>query len=614
MKRFTSFLIALFAVVCSFSAAADDVNFKVDVPNPAAVKCTVNGVERELTQGLNDFSVPNYSPVAFESVAPHLLTKVTNKAGTPQNVYGGQWSLYVYPDSEGEVYTLVTINLDESRDSQCTITVDDPSRVNAALSGYNQPVMLKEGVNTVKFNSETESSLIVDNAVWDKPIYEIKLGDEIQYPNYYGSYEIPLTNNCEITITALVPDKDVTVTFTYSEQGEGAIKSVKVEGEEVADFDGKTLTMKAGQNLEVVPNTDFKIESMTMNGQETNWSGSYNWSTTVMNDTELAIDAHPYGTIHYTVKVDDPSNIVFYKGYSYRNDIINLVAGDNHLEISEGEPYVCWTAAEGCFIESALVDGEPLPYGNGTNMKEGTVVEFTTGKIVLDKTAVVWLSDTEVTTYYSLRCGDTNMNNIVSGYNVIPFWSGMVPFQLSFTLKEGVTMVNKVYLNDELLNPYYKTETYASYNDITPEDKSVLKVFIAESPVECNVTFNAPEGLEATVTYDRIKTLDKLADGLACFKGTEVAIEGPEDLTVKVGETELEKNDDNKFVFTVADPATTVTLADKSSGVESVVISTEADANAAVYNLMGVRVGTRADLNTLPAGIYVLNGQKVIVK
>ena len=74
MKRFTSFLFALLAVVCSFSAAADNVNFQVNVPDPAAVKCTVSGVERELTQGLNDFSIPQYTPVAFESVAPYMLT------------------------------------------------------------------------------------------------------------------------------------------------------------------------------------------------------------------------------------------------------------------------------------------------------------------------------------------------------------------------------------------------------------------------------------------------------------------------------------------------------------------------------------------------------------
>ena len=371
--------------------------------------------------------------------------------------------------------------------------------------------------------------------------------------------------------------------------------------------------MKAGQTLELVPNNDFKFESFKVNGVADSYNGQYSYSTTVMQDTEFEIDAHPYGTIHYTVDVDDPDNIIFYRGYSYRNDIITLTAGVNQLEISEGDPYVCWAAANGCFIESALVNGEPLPYGNGCDMKEGTVVKFTTGKIVFDKTAVLWLDNTDVTTYYSLRCGDENVT-AVSGYNVIPYWAQMTPFQLSFTVKEGVTLVNKVYLDGTLLTPYYATATYASYNEINVEDKSVIKAFIATEPVNCNVTFNAPEGLEATVTYDRVKTLDKLADGLACFKGTEVAIEGTDDLTVKVGETELEKNNDGKFVFTVADPATTVTLADKSSGVENVVMTTEADANAAVYTLMGVRVGTRADLNTLPAGIYVLNGQKVIVK
>lgn len=371
--------------------------------------------------------------------------------------------------------------------------------------------------------------------------------------------------------------------------------------------------MKAGQTLELVPNTDFKFESFKVNGVlEEYYNGTYNYSATVMQDTEFEINAHPYGTIHYTVDVDDPDNIIFYRSYSYKNDIITLTAGVNQLEISEGDPYVCWVAADGCFIESALVNGEPLPYGNGCDMKEGTVVKFTTGKIVYDKTAVLWLDNTDVTTYYSLRCGDENVT-AVSGYNVIPYWTQMTPFQLSFTVRDDVTLVNKVYLDGTLLTPYSKTTTYASYQ-IDIEDKNVIKAFIATEPVECNVTFNAPEGLEATVTYDRVKTLDKLADGLACFKGTEVAIEGADDLTVKVGETELEKNNDGKFVFTVADPATTVTLADKSSGVENVVIATEADANAAVYTLMGVRVGTRAQLSTLPAGIYVLNGQKVIVK
>lgn len=614
MKRFTSFLIALFAVVCSFSAAADDVNFKLVVDNPEGVNCSISGVTKELVQGDNSFSVPNYTQVVLESVAPYTIASVTDATGEPRDVDGGTCYLFLMTQNDGEVFTVTTINLDTQRDSECTVIVDDPTLVSASLSGFGQTVTLTEGANTVKFMEGKEENLIIASTNWRKPIFEVKLGDEVvKRNNTTKGFSVPLTNGCVVTITAVIPDKDITVTFDYTtEDAVGAIASVKVDGTAVPEFDGKTVSMKAGQSFEFASNPDYNIEEVKVNDDKISFWGTYS-NDCVLEDMKVSVTAHPYGTIKYTVDVDDPENVIFYRGFSYKNDVITLVAGENHLEISEGAPYVCWAPAEGCFIESALVNGAPLPYGSGCDMKEGTVVKITTGKIVLDKTAVVWFDNKDAVSYSTLRCGDENVET-ENGYNVIPYWTQMVPFSLSFTVNSGVTLVNKVYLDGVLLTPFYSSDSYASYNTINVEDKSVVKAFISTEPVKCNVTFDAPEGLEATVTYDRVKTLDKLADGLACFKGTEVAIEGPEDLTVKVGETELEKNDDNKFVFTVSNPATTVTLADKSSGVESVVISAEADANTAVYNLMGVRVGTRADLSTLPAGIYVLNGQKVIVK
>lgn len=92
MKRFTSFLFALLAVVCSFSAAADNVTFQIQVDRPTAVICTVNGTEQALTEGLNDISVPMGNSVVLESVAPYMISSVVNKAGTPENVNDGSWS------------------------------------------------------------------------------------------------------------------------------------------------------------------------------------------------------------------------------------------------------------------------------------------------------------------------------------------------------------------------------------------------------------------------------------------------------------------------------------------------------------------------------------------
>ena len=413
-----------------------------------------------------------------------------------------------------------------------------------------------------------------------------------------------------VTVTALVPDKDVFITFEYGEGAEGAIKTAKVEGEELTDFDGKKITMKAGQSLDLASDPAFCIDEVTANGEKVYWYSSYTESA-VMNDIHFVIKAHRYAMINYTVTIDNPENIIFYNGYG-ADTKVDLVEGENKLAISEANTYVKWEHAKGALILTSTCNGEPLQWAS-TQIKEGDKLVFTTEKINYDKTAVVWVDNRNYNGSFFVRCGDTDEEpEIATGYNTIPFYDKMLPFGLSFSVYEDAAFVNKVYLDGVRLES--KSEYSGWYEDMDVKDKSVIKVFIFEEPVECNVTFDAPEGLEATVTYDRVKTLDKLADGLKCFKHTELSIKGGEGLTVKVGDKAIDKDADGNFVFAVEDPATTVTLSDPNSGVENVVMTTEADANAAVYTLMGVRVGTRADLNTLPAGIYVLNGQKVIVK
>jgi hypothetical protein len=40
----------------------------------------------------------------------------------------------------------------------------------------------------------------------------------------------------------------------------------------------------------------------------------------------------------------------------------------------------------------------------------------------------------------------------------------------------------------------------------------------------------------------------------------------------------------------------------------------EPSADDAVYSLQGVRMGTRSDLNSLPGGLYIVGGKKVLVR
>ena len=127
------------------TALAETVNFKVNVSDPASLTCTVNGTERQLAAGDNDFSVEAYSAVSFKPVPPYYISGVTNANGTPQSIYGGEWNLYPGVSDEGNVYKISVINIENERDSEFTINVDDPTLVNARLSGWESDSQPEKG-------------------------------------------------------------------------------------------------------------------------------------------------------------------------------------------------------------------------------------------------------------------------------------------------------------------------------------------------------------------------------------------------------------------------------------------------------------------------------------
>lgn len=603
MRKLHYLLLSLAIALGSLSASA--VKFTVNVAIPAAVKCMVNGSSRQLTAGANEFDVAEYTNIQMESVAPYLITKVINKSGTPQSVYGGTWSIYPSSYDEGQVYTVIATNLDEGRTASCTVNVDDASLVNAMLSGYSQNVTLKNGANTVKFDPDYEENLIISSAQYDMPLYSVKL-DGAAVPAQGNSFTVPLEQGCVIDIQAIFPDIDITVAFNYSEGGAGAISSVKVNGQTVSDFNGNSLVMKAGQKISLTSNSNYNIESVKMNGNNIGWTGGYEYTTVLTGNTTFDITAHPYGTVKAKVIVDEPGNIIFYKGYSYDNQVVALKAGENEIELPENNTTVSWKAADNCFISTVTVNGSAWT-SDYANVTEGMTIAFTTGKIVLDKTAAVWIDNkAAASNYFSLSSGNRNNINIANGYNVIEFYDGMNPFGLSWYSQTPV--VGKVYVNGTLTNPMYVGSTAYQF-DLA--DKDVVKIFLAEEPVECAVNFTVANGVSATVTRDVIQPVENYADGFNCFKGTQVNVEGT-GIKVKVNGTEINAENGN-YQFVVEDPATSVAIESTSLvGIENIEAAEAAD--APVFNLMGVRVGNRSQLSELAPGIYVVGGKKMVVK
>ena len=66
--------------------------------------------------------------------------------------------------------------------------------------------------------------------------------------------------------------------------------------------------------------------------------------------------------------------------------------------------------------------------------------------------------------------------------------------------------------------------------------------------------------------------------------------------------------EDGTYNFVIKSPLSLKIEDAEESGVNE--IESSASADAAIYNLQGIRVS--GDLRTLPAGIYVVNGKKVV--
>lgn len=602
--------LAALGLLLAGSLTANAINVTFRVSDADAVLMDINGTVTTLQAGNNSFNLDEYTYATFSGVSPYIITGVTNSSGTPESIYGGMWYKSIYSSDEGQVYTISVKNLDETRTASCTVKVDDPSLVDATLSGTNSPVSFTEGSNTLKFDPTTETTLTLSSTNYQKPLYKVTL-DGVDVPSDGGSFNVPLTQGCVIDITAKIPAVPVNVTFTYSDEGLGALSSVAVEGQTVTDFNGTSLSMKAGQSLVLKPNSLYNITGFKINDETISWTGGYDYTIgCVTGDTQIYIEAHPYGTVNATLNVSDPNQITVYRGYSYQNDVMTLTGTSNAIQMPENNAMISWEVANGCYIESVKVDGSDYS-GNYLTITEGMVIDIVTKAIVMDKTAQVWIDDrSKIVNYFSLQTTTREdlSESIKSGYNELKFYSGYVPFLLTWYTEN--TVVGKVYINDELQSPMYEGSNNYQLN---LENLDIVKIFYAEEPVSCTVNFTVEDDVDPQVVRDVIRDVTDLTQPLNCFAGTQIDInKATQAFDVKVNNQALAPLvDTGNYRFNVTEPQTNVVISKKNTvGIGN--IDAEGSVSAPVYNLQGVKVSDT--LQGLPAGIYITAGKKVMVK
>lgn len=613
VKLYKSFLALMLSIV---AIAANAVNITINVDDPERVKVSVAYEEKSVVAGTNTFSVDEYTQVAIEAKAGAMIQSVTRASdGVAEYVSNmNNCSLYVSSYNEGETWTVVSGLEADIRTGVCHVTVDDASKVRMQRSGTYSDVTLSDGLNEVHYIPGTETQLMIASAVYGTPLYKVT-HNGTEKESQYGTWYIDLTGEDEIEIQANYPDVDFPVHFTYAdEESKGFITGITVDGTEVNNYNDADFSVKAGSSITISGNTsDYALDELTVNGTPvTYFYGSH--TLTVTDETTVSVKAHKYGSISATLNIDDPANVKVYRGNSYNGQLIEgLVSGANTIEVSETNTTISIAAESGCFITSVTDNDGQSYYADYSgyytlSLKDGMTVDIVSGRIARDSKAIVYVDDrAAAATYFSFTRNDRSEVALESGYNTVDFYSGDNPMGLSWY---GAPYAN-VYLNDATVAPMYENST--TYQ-VELNDGDILKIYLASNPKTCGVTFTVGDDVNAatiSVKRDIIKSVNNLTESVSVLAGTQFDITA-EDISVTVNGTAVTPVD-GTFTFTVSDD-TEVSIA-KPTAISDIRAG-EATAGSDVYNMQGVKVIGNANsdaISSLPAGIYLINGKKVVV-
>lgn len=608
MKKFLlKLLVPLLAALAP--AMADGAVYRVDIDDVTRVELDIFDTPvTNLHNGLNEIEMGTANSLRVKAVEGVVFTEVTlidsyyneetSWLGRVDLVDGRQYVDLHSSFPEDESFRIRTSGATDVRTASCTVTVDDPTRIKLVRKNSDEAIELQPGVaTTVKFDPKGENELILTPA-GDKPLYSVKLNGEPVAGSGY-SYTIPVADGDEVEVQALYPDIDCSVSFVFANQDAlDFIKTIDIEGKPVfaTSVAGATFTAKLGDGLEISGDTDrYEVMEFTVNGTPVAFFNPFR--LLIESDLEIRIAVRRYASFDMTVNVDDPSRVHIYQGYSYNNVEYQLVAGENTVEVLRNTPIVSLVPADGCYIKSVTIgedvlDAEELqvaPVMIGS-IVDGEALTVTTGVIVRDQTAVVYLEGLEsAKDYFKLmRADQSELEGLVEGYNTISFYDG----DNRFRLVAGAPVPVHVFVNELPFDAEYPESP--NYRPALA-DGDVLKVVFGDAPALHTILFEAHPDAEDSyaLVRDRIVPVAGTSGTVSALRNTEFRIipaDGAE-LAVLLDGDPLKAEDDGSYTFNVTDNHA-VYVSHKSSGLES--LDVEASGDCRYYNLQGIRVAQPA--------------------
>ena len=610
MKHFYSLVFALVTLLFPFASSAQEITIKVDVPNADAVTITLANQPVPVVTGINEYAAKAYDQLLIEPTEGYLLTKVIEFGGWETRVTGS-YSTYLSESYNGGTLKLFTYLEEEYYDSTFELYLDNPDRIAVRFSGtYRLVSNVETGWNTVKYSSMDEIAVDVTAAYYGDALYQV-LKDGESVPFSYGTASITLSQDLKIEVFANFPEIKVPVHFTIVNPGtEGYISKMTLDGETISPevYLADDFEVQLGSKIVLTANSnDYKLNSFTVNGQTEYFYYTYN--TVVTGETNFVLDAKAYTQSTKIINITNADLVTLYRGQSYNNDTLFVHEGVNEYPYSTGSPVIAVVAKTGAYI-ATLTDGDKdlledyNTYNTSFSLEDEGELTIVAEKLTLDKKVVVYIDDlSKANTYFSFYNYNREQFAVNSGYNIIEYYDGYVPFAMAWY---GAPF-NNLYLNGEKQEGMYGSDT--NYQ-LDPTDGDVYKVFFTCDPEPLALTFECDAETAVTATTDILTPVADLNSTMNVLPSTLVKIsaEPGKKVAVTVGNAPAEDVEELEFVV---EADVTVKISDISTtAVENVAVS-EFE-NTDVYNLQGIRVADKADFDALPAGIYIVNGTKIV--
>ncbi len=474
--------------------------------------------------------------------------------------------------------------------------------------GYQQNLNLKDGVNTVAYSAEYVKDLTITlkKGVEAKSIYKVtRNGDEVTATgNSYELKDIVPTDKVVVRVyeNEAPPAAPVTLTISYPEEIEGFIKNIYNWNTRkfIGMDDNYNFTMPADHKFTVTKGTELQL----------NTNDGYTLTKFMLGDSDITADYQEEShKIRFTVDSDVTLTIegavtvyadVEFTIYAMNADGVRLSLGAYD---AMPNPIKDITGQAG----EPITDNIVIPSYKIADKDEGSGEGSSTGNTGITIPSVTMTP--ENTLKFTVKVSEKTPYIYVLpavGSYIQSFWDKQLKFTIGYADGNEADQ-RTLYVVSQPLNrssQFTVEQKGAGIVEFSPAQ------FYQRNWENPSISFTVGEG---TKTYDYCPEYDnpftlyipnKTSLTTVTLNGRQAGITENELGTYTIDFTQAYESANYEIP--------TLKINTGMSGVEEIEDITDTTSESLIYNLQGVALGT--ELNTLPAGLYIRDGKKIIKK